>query len=205
MNIGIRNNLVSSKASGQLQRTQQGLSRSTQRLASGSRLDRVGQDASGSAVSFNLSSRSNSLRQAMRNSNDAISMLATNESAAQTYSDTLSRMRELAVQASSETLDTSERNYADQEFSEHVEELRRLVFATTFNGANITSGASRTIQVGVDNDAAHQIDITGANLKSIQVLVSGSSIGTSSIAQDAIDEIDIAIDTLNSEIGRAHV
>jgi flagellin len=55
-----------------------------------------------------------------------------------------------------------------------------------------------TVQVGADNDAAHQIDITGANLKSVQILVIGSSVGSSSIAQDAIDDIDAALDSLNS-------
>jgi flagellin len=107
-------------------------------------------------------------------------------------------MRELAVQGASETLTGPQRAGLNSEFSNKIDELRRLVFATTFNGKNIVSGTTMTVQVGADNDAAHQIDITGANLKSVQTLVIGSSVGSSSIAKDAIDDIDAALDSLNS-------
>jgi len=198
MTIGIRNNHVSRLAAGQLQRTQQGLERSAQRISSGSRIDRAGADASGSAVAVNLSARANSVRQAIRNANDGIAMLATNESAANTFANTLERMRELAVQSSSETLDNTERDYVEGEFTNHVAELRRLIFATTFNGTNLTSGASRTVQVGADNDSNHQISISGANLKNVQILVASSSVGSASSAQSAIVDINKATETLNS-------
>ncbi len=198
MTIGIRNNLVSRTAAGQLQDTQTSLARSSQRLASGSRLDRAGEDASGGAVATILSTRSNSVRAAIRNANDGLSLLATNEGAAKTFGDTLTRMRELAVQASSETLDNTERAYASDEFDNHIEEMRRLIFSTTFNGANIASGLSRTVQVGADNDGSHQLSISGANLKSTQILVASSDIGTATGARSAIDDIDSATDFLNS-------
>ena len=198
MTIGIRNNLVSRVAAGRLQNTQQGLERSALRVASGSRIDRAGEDASGLAVSTTLSSRANSVRQAIRNANDGLSILATNESAADTFGKTLTRMRELAVQASSETLAGTERAHVEDEFSNHVSELRRLVFATTFNGSAISSGTARTVQVGADNDSSHQITISGANLKNVQINVASSTVGTAAAAQSAIDDIDTAMDSLGS-------
>jgi len=203
LSIGIRNNMVSRMAAGKLQKTQQGLARSAQRIASGSRIDRAGQDASGAAVAVNLSTRVSSVKQAVRNTNDAISLLSTNEAAAQTFADTLTRMRELAVQSSSETLHGHERKHVQREFTQHVAELRRLVFATTFNGANIVSGATRTVQVGADNDRNHQIDISGANLKNVQVQVASSDVSSASNAQLAIGAVDKAMDVLNT--GRSNL
>jgi flagellin len=199
MTIGIRNNLVSRTAAGSLQRTQQGLARSAQKMSSGSRIDRVGEDASGSAVAFTLTTRVHSIRQAVRNANDGLSLLSTVEGAANTFADTLDRMRELAVQSSSETLGTTERNYLSDEFDNHIAELRRLVFTTKFNGLTLSSGISRTVQVGADSDSSSEIDITGVNLKSTQIQVASSDIGTSADAQDAIDDVDSATDFLNGQ------
>ena len=130
-------------------------------------------------------------------------MLATNESAAQTFADTLTRMRELAVQSSSETLHNTERAHIEDEFTNHVDELRRLIFATTFNDARLTSGTERTVQVGADNDENHQITISGANLKNVHLHVGSASVGSTTSAQKAIDQVDLAMDTLNT--GRANL
>jgi flagellin len=186
-------------AANSLQANHKSLGRSASRISSGSRVANIGTDASGSAVAVNLSTRANSVRQAVRNANDGMTILATNEGAAKTTGDLLVRMRELAIQSSSETLSDTERAYASDEFSSKADEIKRLVFVTQFNGASIASGLSRDVQVGADNSSDHQISITGANIKLVHLQVSTTTIATASDAQSALDDIDDAVDVLSTQ------
>jgi flagellin len=199
MSTRIQGNSVSRMAANALQANHKSLGRSANRISSGSRVANIGTDASGSAVAVNLSTRANSIRQAARNANDGLTILATNEGAAKTTGDLLVRMRELAIQSSSETLSDTERAYASDEFSSKADEIKRLVFVTQFNGASIASGLSRDVQVGADNSSDHQISITGANIKAVHLEVRTTSIATASDALSALDDIDDAMDVLNSQ------
>jgi len=199
MSVSIRTNVVSRMLAGELNRTQTDLNRSSNRLASGDRLSRVGTDSSGAAVATNLRTRATGLRQAIRNANDGLSLLQTNEASAQSFTDTLGRMRELATQSASQTLHDDERSHLSDEFENHVAEMRRLVFSTTFNDAVLSSGVIRAVQVGADGDSDSQIEISGANLKSTQILVRTSEIAEAELALRAIQDIDRALEFLNSE------
>ena len=109
MGMTVRTNVASMMASGRLGRTNKGLSESLAKISSGMRINKAADDAAGLGVALNLETQVLSTRQAMRNTNDGISIIQTAESATNEVVDILQRMRELAVQSSSETLDDDER------------------------------------------------------------------------------------------------
>jgi flagellin len=109
--MSVRTNVASMMAAGQLSRTNKGLSSSLGKISSGVRINSAATDAAGLGVATNLESQVISTRQAMRNTNDGISIIQTAESASNEVTDILQRMRELAVQSSSETLADTERSF----------------------------------------------------------------------------------------------
>ena len=104
MSLTVNTNLSSQSAANALNRTQGQLSLTLSRVSSGMRVTKAADDAAGSAVAMNLSTQARSGRQAIRNANDGISVIQTAESATKEVLNILDRMRELAVQSSSETL-----------------------------------------------------------------------------------------------------
>ena len=98
------------------------------------RINSAKDDAAGLAISNSMTSRVNGLSVAGRNANDAVSMLQTAEGGLQSITDNLQRMRELAVQASSDSIGSVERGYLDTEFQQLITEIDRVVDASSFNG-----------------------------------------------------------------------
>ena len=115
--MSVRTNVAYMMAAGQLSRTNNGLANSLGKISSGLRINSAAEDAAGLGVATNLSAQSNSLDQAMRNANDGISIIQTAEGASNEVNNLLSRMRELAVQSSSETLADPERAYINDELT----------------------------------------------------------------------------------------
>ena len=138
----------------------------------------------------------------MRNTNDGISIISTAEGAANEVGSILKRMRELAVQSSSETLDDDERAYIQDEFTELTSEVDRISAVTEFNGLQLSDGSDTQlqVQVGVDNSADDRITITLGDLTASTLGVDTGSVDLSSsgAAQTAIDTIDTAIDSVSS-------
>ena len=114
--LSIVTNVQSLNAQRNLSSTTNALSGNFQKLSSGLRINRAGDDAAGLAISESLQAQVRSLGQAERNAGDGISMLQTAEGAMNEVSGILGRMRELAVQASTDTLDNTQRGFLDQEF-----------------------------------------------------------------------------------------
>ena len=129
-------------ALGNLSRTQRSLSDTFRNISSGQRINRAADDAAGLGVAENLDAKSRSAVVAGRNINNGISVLQTYEGAANEIAEILKRQRELAVQASSETLADDERAYAHQEFGSLFEEHQRISATTNFNGLNLTSASA---------------------------------------------------------------
>ena len=202
MSMTIRTNISAMMASGQLNRTTKGLSLSLSRISSGMRINKAADDAAGLGVATNLESQVISTRQAMRNTNDGISIIQTAEAATNEVTDILQRMRELAVQSSSETLDDDERSYIQDEYLELAEEIDRIANVTAFNGVSLTnnSNTSLDVQVGIQNDSTSRIAITLIDLRSTVMGVdSGAlSLASASGAQSAITALDTALDSVNS-------
>ena len=129
--------------------------RSLEHLASGSRINRAGDDAAGLAISEKLRSHTRSLKQATRNANDGVSMIQTAEGAMNEVSNILIRLRELSIQSSSDTIGDTERSFVDKEVQHLKQEIDRISNVTEFNGRKLMNGTEQDldIQIGLHNNA----------------------------------------------------
>ena len=202
MTMAVRTNIASMVAAGQLGRTNRALGTSLNRISSGLRINSAADDSAGLGVATNLETQVSSTRQAIRNANDGISIIQTAEGAADEVTDILQRMRELAVQSSSETLDDDERAYIESEFDELSSEISRIANVTEFNGLQLSNNTntSLSVQVGINDTANDRISITLGDLRATTLGVDSTALtlATSSEAQSALTVIDTALDSVNS-------
>lgn len=194
-------NISSVRAGFDLGRSSRSLERTMGRVSSGLRINRAGDDAAGLAVAEGLSARSRSMAVARRNTNDGISITETADGATGEVANIVKRMRELAVQASSETLDDTERGYINDEFQSLATEVDRIAAGTEFNGTALTNGGTTqmAVQVGIDNTAADRITLTLGDVRSTVLGIDTGSIdmSTATGAQAALDTLDTALDTVS--------
>lgn len=207
----INTNVVAQNAMGNLSKTNRGLTSTFENISSGLRINNAADDAAGLAVAENLDAEQQSLRQAHRNTNDGISVIQTAEGATNEVGDMLKRMRELAVQSSSETLANNERAYIQDEFAQLSDEVDRIASVTEFNGINLANDAGGTgspqmnVQVGIHNSTDDRITISLGDLRATTLGVNDTTVGSSTkislessaSAQAAITTIDAAIDKVN--------
>jgi flagellin len=202
MALTVSTNTASLNAINNLNQTQRSLSGSYSRISSGLRITRAADDAAGLGVAENIAAQAASGRVAMRNTNDGISVIQTAEGAMDSVGDILARMRELAVQSSSETLSDDDRAYIQDEFEQLTAEIDRIANATEFNGTALCDGttASLDVQVGIMNTADDRITITLNDLTASNLGVDTGAVDLSSAstAQSAIDAFDTAIGSVNS-------
>ena len=204
MALTVNTNIASLKAANSLNNTQGNLSNTLSRISTGLRVSKAADDAAGMAVAQNLGTLARSGRQAIRNSNDGVSVIQTAEAASKEVLSILDRMRELAVQSSSETLENDERGYIDAEFADLSDEVERIAQATEFNDIALADGTntSLTVQVGVTSGTESEVSITLGNLTATNLSVdtgaTGVDLSTATAAQTAIDTIDDAIDSVNT-------
>jgi len=204
MALTVNTNIPAMYAISRLSKTQSSLSRTLGRIASGTRIVSAADDAAGLGVAENLAAQSRSLKMAQRNTNDGISVVQTADSAASEISNILKRMRELAVQSSSGTLENQERTYVNEEFTALGAEIDRIAEVTEFNGVSLANAAAADIevQVGTDGTANSRITISLSNLRSDDAAmgVDPASIDllTAGNAQAAIADIDNALDNINT-------
>ena len=202
MALTVNTNTAAFAAGTQLNATNRSLQDSFARLSSGLRISKAADDAAGLGVAENLEAVSTSARQAMRNTNDGVSVIATAEGATQETADILKRMRELAVQSSSETLDDDERAYIQDEYEQLAAEVDRIASVTEFNGVALSDGTNTQIdvQVGVNGTADDRITITLGDLRGTVLGVDTGSLDLSSAsgAQSALSSIDTALDTVSA-------
>lgn len=201
MALVINHNLSSITAQRNLAGTGRSLGKAFERVSSGLRVNSAADDAAGLGVAENLEAASRSARVAMRNTNDGISVVQTAEGATSEVGNILKRMRELAVQSSSETLESTERQYIQDEYTALASEVDRIAEVTEFNGLKLTnnSNTSLSIQVGVNNTANDRIAITMGDLRAstLGVFTTQMSLNSSGSAQSAITTIDTALDSVN--------
>ena len=202
--LAIMTNVGSLSAQGNLNKTSRMMNQSIGRLSSGLRIQSSADDAAGMAVSEAMRSQLKGFQMALRNANDGISILQTAESAYQSQSDILVRMRELSVQGANDSISDTERAYLDTEFQDLIGELDRISDTTEFNGINLLDGTAgtagtMTFQVGTRNSVNDRITISLADVDATAVGVNASSVDTLANAQGAIADIDAALDTLATE------
>jgi flagellin len=205
MALRINTNPVSLRAQQNLAKAQGALTSNVERLSSGLRINRAGDDAAGSSISSKLSSDVRGLKQASRNTNDAISVIQTAEGAMNEINGLLTRMRELAVQSSNGgTMTSSERAYIDQEFQLLESEINRIVNVTEFNGqklidGNMSSGVN--FQVGMNNTANDRIILSVADSDSTALGLNDDVLTSQTGAQAAINALDTAIQSVATSRG----
>jgi flagellin len=210
----INTNLASLNAQRNLAMSQSSLSTSLQRLSSGMRVNSAKDDAAGLAIAERMNAQVRGMNVAVRNANDGISLAQTAEGALGKVSDSLQRMRELAVQARNATNSDADKESLDKEFAELAKEVQRVLGATTFNGKAILGSFSGTqsFQIGANTTANDTIDIVTSDMAAAPeiTVVAGTdnqgtaraSIGSAATANDiatVMNNIDLALDKVNSE------
>jgi flagellin len=205
MAISVVTNVASLRAQSNLNKTSNAMAGHIEKLSSGLRINRAGDDAAGSAISSQLTAQEQGLKQASRNANDGVSLIQTAEGALNEMTGMVQRMRELAVQASNEgTMDATERGYLDQEFQLFESELDRVVNVTEYNGQKLVDGSVSTgvsFQVGMNNTGNDRISISIANSGSTSLGLNDETLTSSTGAQAAIAALDTALQTINTSRG----
>ena len=208
MSLRVRTNIASIRSFNSLNRTQKSLTNSLERISSGLRVNRAADDAAGLAVASRMNADNVSLRQAMRNANDGISLVQTAEGTLNQIGNILTRMRELSIQSANGTYSDGDRLLINTEFAQLASELNRIASISNFNGINLlraSTGAVNsvlTLQIGIDNVNDDRINLrlttlaaTGAALGLATVMQNG--ITSQLTAQGALDLIDTAIQNVN--------
>jgi flagellin len=200
MALSIRTNVASLNAQRNLSQTQSALDSSMSRLSSGYRITKAGDDAAGLGISTKLEAQIRSYNQAVRNANDGVSVIQTTEAALGETSNILTRLRELAMQSSSDGIGNTERGYIQTEANGLIAEIDRIASVTKFNGTSLLSGAAQTLdfQVGVDGTTNDVISFSTLNATSSSLAVSGLTINTKALAQAALSTIDAALVTVST-------
>ena len=201
MSTTINTNVASLNAQRNLASSGASLATSMQRLSSGLRVNTAKDDAAGLAVAERMSAQIKGMNVAIRNAQDAISLSQTAEGALGKVSDTLQRMRELAVQSANATNSDSDRTNLNAEFTQLASEVTRVLTGTNFNGNSLlNTAATLSFQVGANNVATDQVSLSTTNLTSGTgvTAVTGGSITSVATAQSAIGNIDTAIDEITT-------
>jgi len=211
MSLTVNTNLAGLNAQRNVSKVQTGLAQSVERLSSGLRVNSAKDDAAGLAISMKLTSQVRSLNQAIRNAQDGISVVQTAEGGMNEIHNILTRMRELAQQASTGTLASGDRTALNNEFSDLKSEITRISDTTEFNGLSLLngtlSGSGVSLQVGINNTANDRIAVSGTTFYDIDASSIGltttnvSSIDTAANAQSMLSIVDSAISLVSTRRG----
>ena len=199
MGIVVNTNIPSISAARILAGNRAGLEKAMERLSSGKRINSASDDAAGMAVAAKLRADMRSLNQAVRNTNDAISLVSTYDGAASEIESILVRMREMSVQSANGTYSDDDRTNAQKEVDALIEEIDRIGNNTQFNRVNIAKEETDfTFRVGAQQDDADDVTITLASLLSTKLGtdLDKTDITDQSNASDAVKTIDGALDSL---------
>lgn len=202
MGLRINTNVQSISAQRMLNKNNLNLNSNLRKLSSGERITRAADDAAGLAISENLKAQIRSIRQAKRNADDGISLIQTAEGGLNEVSSIIIRLRELAMQAASDTVGDTEREFSNIEFQQLKEEVQRISMSSEFNGRQLLDGTSGIveIQVGTKNDAfKDRIKYDGTSISATleKLGITGEMVSTKESAQMALSRLDDALVTVN--------
>ncbi|KFX12549.1 MULTISPECIES: flagellin [Pectobacterium] len=205
---GINTNVMSLLTQNNLSKSQSSLGTAIERLSSGLRINSAKDDAAGQAIANGMTAQIKGLTQASRNANDGISLVQTAETNLNEINNNLQRIRELSVQAASDTNTTENRESIALEISQRVSEIDRITNTAKFNGIDLLKGdANLSIQVGANTEADDAITIGSSALigsSSGDLGVTGLDVSTAAAATASISAIDAAlkqVDTARSNLG----
>lgn len=192
----IQHNIAAINSYRNLGTNQSSLSKNLEKLSSGFRVNRAGDDAAGLAISEAMRSQINGLNQAVRNANDGIGLIQTAEGALTETHSMLQRMKTLATQAANGTYTDTARKNIKAEIDELTSEMDRIATATEFNGVTpLTAGGKMTFQIGATK--AESINVSTKGMESGDLGVDGITVDSTANANAAIETIDDAINTVS--------
>jgi len=205
----VRTNLTALSSINSLNKSQNSLGSSLEKISSGLRINRAADDAAGLGVATRMESDNTSLKQAMRNTNDGISLVQTAEGSIEQLSNILIRFRELSVQASNETYTSTDRTMIGEEMEQLKNEYQRITTLANFNEQSLLNGSGTlSIQVGIDGTANDRIDINmsdfatslGAltSVTTVFATVTAGTASTAAVATTNLSQLDTAINALST-------
>jgi len=198
MGLRINTNVSSLNAQRNLGATRHNMDRTLEKLSSGARINRAGDDAAGLAISENLKAQIRGLGQAERNAQDGVSLVQIAEGSLGEVSNILIRLRELGVQAASDTIGVTERKFLNVEFEQLVSEVDRIANSTEFNRVPLLNGTGAVfdIQIGTRNDPITDrltFDASSADVNVAALGLNLASVADKISAQNSLSAIDQAI------------
>jgi len=202
MGLRINTNTSSIAAQRALGITKNNLDSNLRKLSSGERITRASDDAAGLAISEKLKGHIRGLRQAKRNSDDGVSLIQTAEGGLNEISNIIIRLRELSIQAASDTVGDTERGFSNIEFQNLLEEVQRISQGSEFNGRKLLDGTGGVveIQVGIHNDPTndrikYDSTTTDASIEALGLI--GEGIANKEGAQLSLAKLDDALQRVN--------
>jgi flagellin len=214
MGLRVNTNVAALNARRHLYENTLKFNKSLERLSSGLRINRSGDDAAGLAISEGLKSDVRALEQASRNAADGISLVQVAEGSLDEVNNILLRLRELAEQAATETLGYSERLHLQGEFTELLDEIDRISATAEFNGISLLDGTAGVlrVQVGIGTDATTSavsidlqgsMDAAGLSLDPAAVGIIGTNGDNARVALGLIESATTTVSTLRASFGSA--
>jgi flagellin len=202
MGMRVTTNLAAINAQRNLIGSQRELGKSMSQLSSGSRINKAADDAAGLAISERLKGSIRSARQANRNANDGISMVQTAEGGLNEISNIVTRLRELGIQAASDTVGTTERGFVDKEVQALKAEVQRISTSTKWGTTTLLDGTTPKFdfQIGVYNNAEEDritFDSSQNNASLDSLGLAGLDYNTKEGAQEALSMLDAAQTNVN--------
>ncbi len=195
----VQHNLQAANTNRQLGITTGAQAKSTEKLSSGYRINRAGDDAAGLAISEKMRAQVRGLDKASTNAQDGISAIQTAEGALNETHSILQRMNELATQAANDTNTSTDRSQIQLEMDQLVSEIDRIQSTTQFNTQNLLDGSftSKNLQVGALSGQSITLNISNMNASSLGV--SGVTVSSFSAAGETMSKVQAAIDAVSTQ------
>ena len=197
MGMVVRTNTMANNAFRQLGMNNNQVSKSLEKLASGYRINRAGDDAAGLAISESMKAQIKGLEAASSNSQDAISLVQTAEGALTEVHDMLNRMVELATKAANGTYTDDQRGNYQDEITQLQEEIDRIATSTKFNDTVLLDGTFQNKNMQVGTSATETISVSISGMQTDDLGVSGVNVSSQTGANAAIEDINDAIKTVS--------
>ncbi|MBC86554.1 MAG: flagellin FliC [Bdellovibrionaceae bacterium] len=202
MSLNITTNIAAISAQKKMASSQRNLQKSYAQLSSGSRITKVADDAAGLSISENLKSTIRGYTQAKRNANDGISMIQVAEGGLSEVSNILTRLRELGVQAASDTVGDRERGFINKEVNQLLNEVQRISESARFNGTNLLDGSGEefAFQIDINNDDFKDrigFDASKQNVQISELGIDGFDYSEKDGAREALSVLEEAQKNVN--------
>lgn len=202
MSLRIATNVPSITARRSLDGNQKIMDKAMSQLASGSRITKAADDAAGLSISEGMKSQVRSYQQALRNTNDGVSLLQVAEGGLGEINNILTRMRELGIQAASDTVGDQERGFINQELVQLKDEVDRIAHSTKFGSRNMLDGSGGQVdfQVGINGSSESDVisfDPSKSHATSSNLGISSIDFSSKDGAKDSLSELDNAQNMVN--------